>query len=287
MPHVSDIRAPAVAGLFYPGDRSALADQVDRLLDISATPSAHPAVRVLLSPHAGYTYSGTIAGRGFDRVRAGANPPARAFIIGPSHVESFTYTAVYGGAAYRTPLGDVVVDSDSARQLTEAHPSIRLSGAGHDVRRGDRGEHGIEVQLPFLQRAFPGMSIVPIVMGSQSWEACKALGRALAGGVDWERDLIIASSDLSHFYDDATARRLDGVFCDTLMTLDARALHDRVARGECEACGMGPVVAALIATSSLRSRACELVATANSGDVSGDRSSVVGYAAAVVTGAPS
>ena len=283
MTTVSDIRLPAVAGLFYPADASELADHVDQLMDGPATASTRTAVRMLLSPHAGYTYSGMVAGRGFHRARAADSTPSRAFVIGPSHVEAFHYTSVFGGTAYRTPLGDVVVDTGAAQRLAGMDSSIRLAGAGHDVRRGDRGEHGIEVQLPFLQRAFGAVSIVPIVMGSQSWEACAALGRALAGIIDWNRDLIVASSDLSHFYDDATARRLDGMFCDTLTTMDASMLYERITRGECEACGAGAVIAALIATSSLPSRACELIATANSGDVSHDRSSVVGYAAAVIT----
>jgi AmmeMemoRadiSam system protein B len=161
---------------------------------------------------------------------------------------------------------------------------LRLSSAGHGQKHGSQGEHGIEVELPFLQRAFPVMSIVPVVMGSQSWEACKALGSALARILDWTHDLVIASSDLSHFYDDATARSLDCIFCDTLLTLDARALHDRVARRECEACGAGPVVAALLATSALAGRRAEVLVRGNSGDVSGDHSSVVGYASAIVTG---
>src|SRR5688572_22748111 len=286
MPAVSDIRAPAVAGLFYPGDPSELADTVDQLLDSAVSAPAPMPVRMLLSPHAGYVYSGMIAGRGFQRVRATGGSAARAFIIGPSHAEAFSYSPVFGGTAYRTPLGDVVVDGEAVRHLAGQHPSIRVSGAGHDVPRGDRGEHGIEVQLPFLQRAFPSVSIVPIVMGAQSWEACHALGTALAAIIDWNRDILVASSDLSHFYDDATARRMDGVFCDTLMTMDARALQDRIERGDCQACGAGAVIAGLIATSSLPARASELIATANSGDVSRDRARVVGYAAAVITGTP-
>lgn len=286
METASHIRPPAVAGSFYPGEAAALADAVDRLLGTRENEEPLPSVRMLLSPHAGYMYSGAIAGRGFERARVATTHPSRAFIIGPSHVETFRHTSVYPGGAYRTPLGDVLVDTRAAQQLAADDASIRLSGAGHDVARGGRGEHGIEVQLPFLQRCFPGMRIVPVVMGSQSWEACDALGRAISALADWRSDVVIASSDLSHFYSDRRARELDGVFCETLLTMDARELFDRISRGECEACGAGPVVASLIATASLRHRTGELLATANSGDVNHDRSSVVGYAAAVVTGDP-
>lgn len=283
MPGVSDIRPSAVAGMFYSGDAPSLTSIVDRLLG-AATSRALPAVRVLLAPHAGYAYSGAIAARGFARVRDSDSHPSRAFIIGPSHVEPFDFTSVYGGAAYHTPLGDVAVDTDAARSLARSHPSIRVSGAGHDVRPHERGEHAIEVELPFLQRCFTALRIVPVVMGDASWAACEALGAAVSRLADWRHDVIIASSDLSHFHDDRTARSLDQVFCDSFLTLDARSLHDRVTRGQCEACGAGPVVAALLATASLRHRRGELLAYGNSGDVNHDRSSVVGYASAVVTG---
>jgi AmmeMemoRadiSam system protein B len=154
------------------------------------------------------------------------------------------------------------------------------------LSRGGRGEHAIEVMLPFLQRVTPDVHIVPVIMGSQSWEACETLAGGIRSILDWSRDVIVASSDLSHFYDDTRARELDGVFCESLETLDARLLHARLARGECEACGGGPVVAALLAGEGLRSRACSILSRTNSGDVSGDRTSVVGYMSAAVTGDP-
>lgn len=280
----ASVREPAVAGLFYPGEARTLAAEVDGLLATADTftPTPVPA-RVMVAPHAGYTYSGATAARGFARIRSASSPPARAFIIGPSHVEAFDFTSVFDGAAYRTPLGDVKVDPDAAQALARSHPSIRCDRAGH-VTRGGRGEHAIEVMLPFLQRAAKNVRIVPISMGLQSWEACEALGAAIRRIVDWRHDLIIASTDLSHFYDDARARELDGIFCESLRILDARLLHGRLTRRECEACGGGPVVAALLASEGLRDRACDELARSNSGDVSGDRDSVVGYMSAIVTG---
>ena len=277
--HTTSVREPAVAGLFYPKDARVLASTVDSLLGARA--EAGSSVRVMVVPHAGYAYSGLIAARAFARL---SSPPARAFIIGPSHVESFPYTSIFNGSAYRTPLGDVLVDEEAVYGLVTPNHRIKTSPSGHVLHDGGRGEHAIEVELPFLQRVAKSTRIVPIIMGSQSWDACEALGNALRRIVDWSRDVIIASSDLSHFYDDTRARELDGVFCDTLVTLDAAELHANLESGACEACGGGPVVASLMASQGLRSRACELLARGNSGDVSGDYSSVVGYASAVITG---
>lgn len=281
---ISSPREPAVAGSFYPSRRDALAATVDSLLATAPHDAGLPAVRMMLLPHAGYVYSGAIAARGFSRLRASSSPAARVFIIGPSHTEAFPFTSVYDGVAYRTPLGDLAVDDAAAHALSRSHASIRRAGNGHRTAYGRQGEHAIEVELPFLQRIACDARIVPIIMGSQSWTACEALGIGLRSVVDWDRDVIVASSDLSHFHGDRSARALDGVFCETLMRLDATNLHARLAAGDCEACGGGPVVAALIATESLKHRACEILARGNSGDTSGDRDRVVGYAAAIVTG---
>lgn len=285
--HNGSIRQPAVAGMFYPGDAETLAAAVDALLAAGRDGTGLAPARALVVPHAGYTYSGAIAAAGFRRLRPSASALRRAFIIGPSHVEAFDFTSVFDGEFYRTPLGDVAVDDRAARALALAHPSIKRDRAGHVLRSRDRGEHAIEVELPFLQRIARGMSVVPITMGSQSWEACEALGAALGNIIDWGHDVIIASSDLSHFYDDKRARELDGVFCTAIMTADAELLYARLAARECEACGGGPVVATLRACEGLRTRACDVLARGNSGDVSHDRSSVVGYASAVITGDPS
>jgi AmmeMemoRadiSam system protein B len=283
--HTGSIRQPAVAGMFYPGDAEALASAVDALLAGGIDGTGLSPARALVVPHAGYTYSGAIAAAGFRRLRPFASALQRAFIVGPSHVEAFDFTSVFDGEFYRTPLGDVAVDDRAARALALAHPSIKRDRAGHVLRSRERGEHAIEVELPFLQR-LGDARVVPIIMGTQSWDACEVLGTALRDVVDWNHDIVIASSDLSHFYDDKRARELDGVFCETVATANAEMLYARLAGGECEACGGGPVVAALLACEGLRTRTCDVIARGNSGDVSHDRSSVVGYASAVITGDP-
>jgi AmmeMemoRadiSam system protein B len=272
-------RPAAVAGMFYPADPRTLCRTVDAMVDEAPAADASSPVRMILSPHAGYPYSGAVAAAGFRRLRA--QDVDTIVLIGPSHVEAFDFTSVFTGEAYETPIGSVPIDRDLALRVAGSHDTIRGSLSGHIQPGLMRGEHGLEVQLPFLQRTQPHARIVPIVMGIQDWEHCNALGESLRTHCG-EDTVILASSDLSHFYDYDTARALDAEFMDTLSRLDPAALHDAVRNRRCEACGAGPVVASLIATGGGDERYHEL-ARANSGDVTGDRSSVVGYASAVVS----
>lgn len=276
------IREPAVAGSFYPGDPDRLANLVDELLsaarDDDSAPRDH--ARMLVSPHAGYAYSGAVAARAFARLERGAFDSV--VLIGPSHVEAFAFTSIFEGDAYQTPLGLLEVDAPLARRLAGAHDSLRLSGRGHVKSDRARGEHGLEVLLPFLQRVCGSPRIVPVVMGVQDFAASVALGRAIVETADPARTLVIASSDLSHFHRYDEAVRRDTAFCEALMTLDPARVHDSVSTGRSEACGTGPVVAGLIATTPWEKRRGRILACINSGDVTGERESVVGYAAAVI-----
>jgi len=277
--HHRRVRPAAAAGTFYPGDPRSLADDVDQLLESINPQNDHGRICALVSPHAGYPYSGRIAAHGF-RELAGQDAHT-VVIIGPSHVEYFRHTSVFDGAAYETPLGRVKVNVRLARALCECDASIRATDNGHIQPNVGRGEHGIEVQLPFLQRVLPEAMIVPIVMGTQDWDACEALGAALAATCTDPGVVVVASSDLSHFYDYTKASALDTIFCDTLSRLDPRALHDAVSMGKCEACGAGPVAATLLAGEAHKKRRYQLLARANSGDITGDHSNVVGYACAL------
>ena len=254
---------------------------VDALLAEAAHPPVTGRVRALLSPHAGYAYSGAVAACAFATLDRAAFETV--VLIGPSHVDAFDFTSVYEGDAYRTPLGTLEVDVEAARRVARQAPSIRLSDRGHTLRGRERGEHGIEVLLPFLQRVCGPARIVPVVMGAQDWESSSALGHALAHTVDLERTLLVASSDLSHFYAYDRAVELDAAFCNALAALDAARLWEAVRSGRCEACGAGPVIAILVAAESWPERSCRVLARRNSGDVTGDRTSVVGYASAIVT----
>ncbi len=284
MDDARSIRPPAVAGLFYPDDPDALARKVDEFLARAMVENARvptDRARMLVAPHAGYAYSGAVAARGFALLARDAYDTV--VLVGPSHVDAFDFTSVFEGDAYRTPLGVLDVDRPAAHLLARAHPSIRLSDRGHASPRHARGEHGLEVLLPFLQRACDRPHIVPIVMGDQGWDACLALGRALAAAMDPERTLVVASSDLSHFHSYDEAVRRDAAFCEVLTTLDAARLYDAVRAGRCEACGAGPVMAGLVASAAWEKRRCRVLACINSGDVTGEHESVVGYASAVVT----
>jgi AmmeMemoRadiSam system protein B len=266
------IRPPAVAGTFYPANPDVLASTVDALLADATAPASRP--RALLAPHAGYRYSGATAARAFAPLAPGWFDTA--IIVGPSHVETFDFTAVYDGDAFATPLGEVAVDRDLAGALCNTGASIRLATRGHasDTRRG---EHAIEVMLPFLQRRAPALRIVAVTKGSQTPLACEALADAINTHADRTRTLVIASSDLSHFhgYDDAV--RLDSVFCELFTAMNAGALLAALAQGRCEACGGGPAAVAMLTASG---GSATLLGRANSGDVTGERESVVGYAAA-------
>ena len=269
------IRPMAVAGSFYPADPKELASMIDGFLAKATTPAIDNVV-ALVSPHAGYMYSGPVAaysyallkGKKFDRV----------VVIAPSHYEAFGFASVYDGAAYTTPFGQVPVDQAFAEKLAKLSPLIKLSSAGH-TPSAERPEHSIEVQLPFLQRVLGQFQVVPVIVGDQSYEVCRALGVALAKLVAGTNTLILASSDLSHYhtYDEASTedyKTLNAIgeydYFDLARNFDSRVW---------EACGGGPIIAAMIAAERLGANQAKVLHYANTGDVTGDRSRVVGYGA--------
>jgi AmmeMemoRadiSam system protein B/AmmeMemoRadiSam system protein A len=281
MEHTTRVRKPAVAGSFYPRNPQALRRDIESYL--AAVPAAAIEGRplVLIEPHAGYMYSGPVAAHGYKLV--GGRGIRTVAVISPSHMEHFPFASVYAGESYETPLGRIAIDRRTAEAISAAAPdSIRISQHGHIHAGSYRQEHALEVQLPFLQTVLGEFTLVPIVMGDQSWELCAALGEALRPHAAREDFLIVASTDLSHFHDDHTAESLDRVFCDLAARLDARALYDAIRRDECEACGAGPVIASLLACAGAGTISCRVLHRATSGDVTGERGSVVGYAAAVV-----
>jgi hypothetical protein len=275
------VRKAAVAGSFYPGDKETLRDDIDRLLaNVQTTPPTGRPV-VVIEPHAGYKYSGQIAAHGYRLLKD--RDIRTVIVVSPSHMGHFPFAAVFDGDVYETPLGAIPVDHDLSDRIAADAPRVQRSPRGHIQSDLPSREHAIEVQLPFLQSVLGDFSIVPIVMGDQSWQVCQELGEALAPHLTRTDVLVVASSDLSHFYSYDEARSRDAVFCDLLEAGDPRRLYDSVGAGTCEACGAGPIVASLIASQRLGGTHCTVLSTANSGDVTGDRDRVVGYAAAVVT----
>jgi len=269
------VRPTAVAGSFYPSDPNELAKMIDDFLSKAAPPRLENVV-ALVAPHAGYIYSGPVAaysyallqGRKFDRV----------VVIAPSHYEAFGFASVYDGAAYATPFGQVAVDQAFAAKLAKMSPQIKLSGIGH-TPSADHPEHSVEVQLPFLQRVLGQFQLVPVIMGDQSYDSCRALGVALAKLVQGTNTLIVASSDLSHYhrYDDAA--KLDRKTLKAIEEYDYFDLSRNLELRVREACGGGPIVATMIAAERLGATRAQVLHYANTGDVTGDHSRVVGYGA--------
>jgi MEMO1 family protein len=199
-----------------------------------------------------------------------------AVIVGPSHFVSFDGVAVHAHGGFDTPLGVVPVETDIAAALLEASPIVREHAAAH------AREHSVEMQLPFLRRVAPGIPIVPLVMGRQTAETVRALADALGRVLGGRRALLVASTDLSHYHDAGVAARLDAVVIDHVSRLDADGLQWALDACPEHACGGGPAVSVMRAAVQLGARDSVLLDYADSGDVSGDKSSVVGYLAAAL-----
>jgi AmmeMemoRadiSam system protein B len=267
------IRLPAVAGRFYPDDPDSLRSAVDSFLAGDGEEKKSRA-RACLVPHAGYVYSGGVAGEVYRRMEI----PARVILLGPRHFPRGAPLAILSDGAWQTPLGMAPIDRLLAEKIVRAFPLLREDAVAHAA------EHSLEVQLPFLQRLVPSFAFVPIVIGPAQWEPLEALGRALAGVIAAEREpiLLIASSDMNHYESDAVTRVKDRKAIDQILALEPRKLFDTVRDEKISMCGYAAAVAVLIAARELGATQAELVRYATSGEVNGDMQEVVGYAGIVV-----
>lgn len=266
------LRHPAVAGRFYPGDPDDLrAEARDYLSQTTQQP-----VKAIgcIAPHAGYMYSGHVAGAVFARIEI----PERCVVLCPNHTGMGRALAVMSEGSWQTPLGEVPIDSQLAGALKQRFPTLQEDSAAH------RAEHAAEVELPFLQLRQPKLRFLPIALGTAQFEPLSDLGTALAAVIASQPDpvLIVASSDMNHYESDAVTRAKDHRAIERILTLDARGLFDVVTQQDISMCGFGPAVAMLTAARQLGAKSAELVKYATSGDVSGDRNMVVGYAGMVV-----
>jgi len=269
------LRRPAVAGAFYPDSPGRLEAEVDAMLE-EAEPAGLPRTPLaLIEPHAGYMYSGAVAAAGY-RQLASEEERERVFMVGPSHRAAFQGVAAWDGDGFLTPLGEVPVDRDAIADLIHEDSWIVRRNGVHD------GEHAIEVQLPFLQRRLGRFRLVPLVMGRQDQDTCERLGRALAAVAGAPGTLLVASSDLSHYHPYDVAVALDRRTLEWVAAFDPEGLLAGLRRGECEACGGGPMAAVLFAARALGGREVRVLSYRNSGDVTGDRSQVVGYPACAI-----
>lgn len=267
------IRPASVAGTWYPGAAPALAREVDRHLAAAESEVSGDLV-ALIAPHAGLTYSGPVAAHAY-RLLRGRHFDLVA-LVGPSHFVGFKGVAIYPSGGFETPFGVAPIDAAAAASLMDASSAIREHPAAH-VR-----EHSLEMQLPFLQRLAPRAPIVPMVMGYQSAETSAMLADALTAVLRGRSALLIASSDLSHYHDSATASRLDAVVTSCVSDFDDEALQRALDDNPEHACGGGPMVSVMRAAKQLGATHAVVLDYADSGDVSGDKSAVVGYLAAAI-----
>ncbi len=273
------IRESVIAGSWYPGHPDTLRKDIHHYLETAGSVTIPGELRALIVPHAGYTYSGGVAAhayrllqdRSFDRV----------VIVAPSHRAYFKGASVYTLGGYRTPFGVVPLDREIIDALLE-HSSLVKS-----VPEADAEEHSLEIQLPFLQVVLRDFRLTPIIMADQSYRFCEQLAEVLCNVCRDMKVLLIASTDLSHFHSYAEARRLDQVVCDHVASFDPQALSLDLQGGKCEACGAGPMMAVMLAARGLGANGAQVLQYANSGDVAGDRSRVVGYLAAALYRSPS
>jgi MEMO1 family protein len=258
-------RPPAFAGMFYPDKPQELAAAIKTYI-AEATPPATPTPpKAVVAPHAGYIYSGPVAGTAYASLAARGDQVERVILLGPSHRVAFAGVATSGAGVFETPIGPISVDREAVASLVQA-------GLAREFEPAHENEHSLEVQLPFLKQLFPAARVIPLLAGDDDWHAAEQVLGALWGG---DETAIVVSSDLSHYHDYATARKIDAG--------TARSM-ERLAAGKVDheqACG-ATGVNALLALAAKKELACTTLDLRNSGDTAGPRNRVVGYGAFAV-----
>lgn len=269
------VRSPAVAGRFYPSDPGELDAEVRRCL---GAVKEETVVRAVVAPHAGYMYSGSIAGETYSRARV----PSRVIVLCPNHTGAGLRRAVSAASAWSLPGGSVPVDSDLREQLLRT-ANLDLDDAAH------AREHSAEVHLPFLRAKNRDVSVVPICLGPLSRKECISLGEVLAREIGREPAsgdggvLLVSSTDMSHYIPADVAKVLDGLAIDRVLALDPEGLYDTVIERDISMCGFVPTTVAVAYARALGARSGSLVRYGNSGETSGDMKRVVGYAGALIS----
>ncbi|NJD91125.1 MAG: AmmeMemoRadiSam system protein B [Geobacter sp.] len=267
------VKEPAVAGAFYPDDPKKLAAEVDGYLAKADAEPEEGRLLTLIAPHAGYVYSGSVAGHSYARLKGQAI--STVILIGPSHYASFKGAVIYPGSGMRTPLGVVRVNESLASSLASDRDGVKL--AADPFSR----EHSLEVQLPFLQRVLKDFTVVPILVGGMTRESHRHLADRLATLLKQDAQaLIVISTDLSHYHDAKTAGIKDRKVLDAVERLSAGDLERLLTSGEGEACGGGPVLYGMAAARGAGATEARIYHYADSSAASGDRKRVVGYGAA-------
>jgi AmmeMemoRadiSam system protein B len=271
------IRKPVVAGTFYPGERDKLNKAVSSYLSRAQISDEFTNRRVtgIVSPHAGYIYSGPVAAYGFNYL---AKEDFESYVVlAPSHRGRFKGASIIPEGFYRTPLGDAEIDSEIGKRL-EKRDYFGFMQEAHDM------EHSLEVQIPFLQAIKPAAKIVPIVIGTTDIDLCAIIGEAIAEEINssGRKCGIIISTDLSHYHSYNEAVKMDKEFISALESFEEKTIKENIASGKCEACGEGAVLAGISLAKKLGAEKLKVIKYANSGDTAGPKDQVVGYLSALI-----
>lgn len=264
------VRKPCVSGRFYPDDPAALRLAVNKFLAGGPKEKA----KALIAPHAGYIYSGAVAGS----VYASAVLPESLILIGPNHTGLGARASIMPEGSWETPLGAVGINRELAGLLLDSSPLFSKDRAAHLM------EHSLEVQLPFIRSINENASIVPITIMHASLDECLGMGKAIAGAISaYNKDtLIIVSSDMNHYEPDEKTREKDSLAIEKILNLDARGLHDVTSRMDITMCGVIPAVTVIVAAKILGAKGARLIKYSTSGETSGDLTHVVGYAGILI-----
>ncbi len=274
-----DLRPSSIAGQWYPGNPESLKSSVDAYIEAAILPEISGEVVAVIAPHAGHRYSGPVAGYAFAAIRGMI--PELVAVISPMHQPYHQPLLTSGHAAYQTPLGTIPVSREAVDILDEhLHTSL---GFGLTAVTADK-EHSLEIVLPFLQQSLAGeFSLLPVMVRDQTPKVVQALGAALAKLSKGQKNLLVASTDLSHFYPQEVANKLDQEMLRRIEAFDPLAVLQAEEEGKGYACGRGAVAAVLWAAQDLGADSVTIINYATSGEISGDYGQVVGYGAAVVT----
>jgi AmmeMemoRadiSam system protein B len=285
MQSIPDLRPSPIAGTWYEGSPEALKQTIDNYLDRAQFPELPGEVIAVIAPHAGHRYSGAVAGYAFAALRGSAlrqaqGSPDLVAVVAPMHHPYAQALITSSHDAYATPLGSIPIDKSAVEELNarlKADLGFGLSPVAHDP------EHSLEIELPFLQRALPSVfKLLPVMVRAQEPGISEALGEALAGVLRDKHYAMVASTDLSHFFDQETAKKLDSEMLHQIEAFSPEGVFEAEQTGKGFACGHAAVAAVLWAAKGLGADTVKLLHYATSGDVTGDTSGVVGYGAAAV-----
>lgn len=271
---VDNIRKPVIAGTWYPGDPAQLRSDIEGYLTGTHEGKIDGKVAGLVAPHAGYVYSGQVAACAYKTVQGSEFDSV--IVIGPSHRAYFKGASIYNGEGYETPLGVMPVDTFLAGEIASC------SNGMVSLVPDDRSpENSIEIQIPFLQTVLGNIPFVPILMGTQDMDTCRGLTDTIIKAVGDKRMLVIASSDFSHYYGYDKAVKMDSAALGYIEKMDIGGFLLGLESGRCEACGAGAVIVTIMTARAVGADMAKVLEYMNSGDITGDRSGVVGYAAVV------